>query len=57
MNAQEKYFGFVRINFKWYYVGKVSGLAECFRELDRRYSAFMKTGDSFFWLDEMQDNN
>lgn len=52
MNTQEKYFGFVRINFKWYYIGKVSGLKECFRELDSMYSAYMKTGDSFFWIEE-----
>lgn len=48
----EKYFGFVRIDLKWYYVGKVVDLEDCFHELDRRYSAFMKTEDSFFWLEE-----
>lgn len=52
MKNCEKYFGFVRINFKWYYVGKVSGLEGCFHELNRRYSAYMKTGDSFFWIEE-----
>lgn len=48
----EKYFGFVRIDLKWYYIGKVVDLEDCFQELDRRYSAFMKTEDSFFWLEE-----
>lgn len=52
MKSQDKLFGFVRIDLKWYYIGKVSGLEECFRELDRRYSAYMKTGDSFFWIEE-----
>lgn len=52
MNNYDKYFGFVRIDLKWYYVGKVSGLMDCFHELDRRYSAYMKTGDSFFWIEE-----
>lgn len=52
MKNYEKYFGFVRIDKKWYYVGKVCGLEDCFHELDRRYSSFMKTGDSFFWIEE-----
>lgn len=52
MKNYEKYFGFVRIDLKWYYIGKVTGLEDCFHELDRRYSAFMKTGDSFLWIEE-----
>lgn len=52
MNAQEKYFGFVRVACKWYYVGKVSGLTACFSKLDNMYSKMHKTGDSFFWIEE-----
>lgn len=52
MKSQDNLFGFVRIDLKWYYIGKVSGLKDCFWELDKMYSKWQKTGDSFFWIEE-----
>lgn len=52
MKSQDNLFGFVRINMEWHYIGKVSGLMDCFLELDKMYSKYQKTGDSFFWIEE-----